>query len=149
MDETLSALLLAEEVAQVSAEWDQLSALDQSILETTGRIAEEEGRHSALAWQTLRWICQTEAGACKAIDEVLTRESKHLAMENHPVNREWDRLFKIVGPFVLRGEGLSASGIQCSAEKDLQFLSTLNAEYLADYIVERVLCGYRSATNLV
>jgi len=151
--ETLSALTLAEEVAEGMASWDQLDddngALEKSIIEATGKIANDEGNHSALAWNTVRWICQTEpAPACKAMEDILLdRNTIHLSESASPsVFRAWDTLLNSMVPFVFRDETtLQVSSIRCSSNnqdpKGAIPLSTMNAHSLAHRIVERVFCG--------
>lgn len=152
--ETLSALTLAEEVAEGMARWNQLhddDALEKSIIEATGKIADDEGNHSALAWNTILWICQTEpAPACKAIQDILQDQNTILPTESASpsVFRAWNTLLDGMVPFILRGEATTMHGsskiVQCSSNHDGEKgpipLSTLNAHSLAHRILERVLC---------
>jgi len=150
IEETVSALSLPEEVAQGINDWDRLSALDRSILESTGQIALEEGNHSALAWQTIQWICETEVPACQAIEEMITKSLHKTAIKSISVDRAWKQLVTSVVPYVLRGKMTPhALTIQCNnGNIPSPPLSTLNAEMLAERILKRVLCNGRDTASL-
>ena len=75
-DETLSAFEMAEQVdisrsvaaasvdKSVSEALRDLDILETTLMTITRKIALEEGRHSALAWRTVQWICRADAQVC-------------------------------------------------------------------------------------
>jgi len=136
-------LILAEEVSQKIGLWDQLDSLDKSILEATGKIAEEEGNHAVLAWQTIQWICQTEASACRAIEEAFHDDSSRVAEVNGAVHRSWYALLNGMVPYVFKGDASLASTNQCSSTEEDPHLSDLDAKWLSEGILERVLCDFQ------
>jgi len=86
VDETLSALAAAAECELISDALEHGSAgggkyrgvADEVLLwirEELRAIAVDEGRHSALAWRTLGWVCEVDAGACEAAKQRVLNES--------------------------------------------------------------------------
>ena len=69
-DETLSALQMAIQVDAFSA-LPHPDELTRMLMNVTRTIALEEGKHSALAWRTIHWICQVDTTACNNIKSEL------------------------------------------------------------------------------
>lgn len=124
--------------------WDQLDSLEQSILEATGKIAEEEGNHAVLAWQTIQWICQKEASACRAIEQAFHEDSSRVSeMTGSSVYRSWQTILNAMVPFVFKGDTSPASTNQCSSREEGPLLFDMDARWLSEEILDRVLCDFR------
>jgi hypothetical protein len=106
--ETLSALVLAAEVDN-SASLDDVYSL---LADKTRTIALEEGKHSSLAWRTIRWVCSIDAVACDAVKtQVLNPPNligagrKRLtSAADDEVEEAWTRIHEVLLPFVTSGQ---------------------------------------------
>ena len=86
VDETLSSLEAAAEadiIARVlddGAAGTKYSGVDGDVLAWIGRelrvIAREESNHAALAWRTIKWVCDTDSDACDAVKEQVLNKSE-------------------------------------------------------------------------
>ena len=154
VQETLSALEMAVEVD----EWTEAhgaredghqmgSDISELLMDKTRTIALEEGRHSALSWRTIHWVCQNDAEACHAARGKLL-EPVHLADAIKPdlhrssagsrkIKRAWAHIQKNLVPFVTMEEEhrtlTDCTSASSSATDGLTWL-------LVDNIVRGVQC---------
>ncbi|CAB9512192.1 expressed unknown protein [Seminavis robusta] len=135
IDETLSALLLAMEVQKLQQqqpqqqqqqhdnskqedEWMSRHEREWIQAEMT-QIALEEAGHAALAWNTIRWICQQhDKSACKAVQATVLAPqrlqqalTKRLSSSNHHnqddkamMEQVWTALYQTLVPLVVSAE---------------------------------------------
>jgi hypothetical protein len=78
IEETLSALELAAEVDEAFGKRGSLDDVSSLLADKTRKIALEEGKHSALAWHTILWVCNTNKAVCDAVKREVLNPS-HLA----------------------------------------------------------------------
>jgi hypothetical protein len=93
VDETLSALEAAAEadfikrVLDYGAAGTKYSGVDWDVLAWIGdemrAIANEESNHAALAWRTIKWVCNIDSDACDAVKErVLNKDELDKAFQH-------------------------------------------------------------------
>lgn len=85
VDETISAFTAALEAVHISEvlekgiQESKYSSVDRETLifirDELTKIAMDESNHSALAWQTLQWVCSIDSDSCDAVDNDVFNES--------------------------------------------------------------------------
>jgi len=112
IDETLSALLAALEVDELLSHQQQYISEEerQWLKDQMWAIALEEASHSALAWRTIRWICDKDSEACVAVKSSMF-DAAHLQaavqkrLEGRPFSLEkaqmaWEQIHNALIPLV-------------------------------------------------
>jgi hypothetical protein len=106
IEETLSALELAAEVDKVIDKRGSLDDVSSLLPDKSRKIALEQGKHSALAWRTIRWVCRTDKAVCDAVQREVFNPS-HLAgagrtrfasRDNDDIAKAWTRIQETVLP---------------------------------------------------
>lgn len=103
VDETVSSLIAAAEVQEMEEDNDNTITVTGSIKNNLVIISKDEARHSALAWKTIKWICQEDNQLCiKVLDYMktsgLTRAMASVRSSNLKedskltVGTEWNRI---------------------------------------------------------
>ena len=76
------------------------------LADRTRKIALEEGKHLALAWRTILWVCNTDKALCDAVKREVLNPS-HLAgagrtrfasRDNDDAGRAWTRIHEALLP---------------------------------------------------
>jgi len=111
VDETISAFVAAAEAVHISEVLEKgvrdskYSNVDRDTLtfirDELANIAMDESNHSALAWQTLQWVCSVDASACDTVFNDVFNES---ALENRFVHRAHNALGEVSSPGAIRSE---------------------------------------------
>jgi hypothetical protein len=127
--ETLSALEMAVEVDRAGAavyvdvddDDDDVSVM---LMRKTKTIALEEGRHSALAWRTIHWVCSTDSAACDIVKRQVF-EKFNLAgagkgrsgsqADSDKIEKAWTRTYETLVSFVTMQEDTTLDGAWWSA----------------------------------
>lgn len=81
LDETLSAF----KAMQDSIDTDENGSPNE-LAHVLRQIALEEGRHSALAWRTVRWACGANAAVCEAVSAAFTPQELSKAARRHSLS---------------------------------------------------------------
>jgi hypothetical protein len=111
IEETLSTLRLAAEVDEAAGKMDDLDDVSSLLADKTRKIALEEGRHSALAWRTIRWVCSIDEAACDtAKREVLNPShltgvgrNRFASRDDDEIEKAWTRIHETLLPIVTMG----------------------------------------------
>ena len=118
IEETLSAIEMAVEYDAYSVTSDGndeavLARMIGMLMETTRTIALEEGNHSALAWRTIAWVCDSDEIACNTVQEQVLNPSnlvdagKKRFSNSQEAQRIWECIWAPLLPIVAGGEGAS------------------------------------------
>jgi hypothetical protein len=90
-----------DEAAGKSGSLDDVSSL---LADRTRKIAFEQGKHSALAWRTIRWVCRSD----KAVSDAVKREvlnpshlvgagrTRFASRDNDGTAKAWTRVYETV-----------------------------------------------------
>jgi len=121
VEETLSSLAAAYEVvARLDARKDLAASTKAVLKEKIFIIAREETEHSALAWRTVRWACQTDVEVCSAVkSDVFEASFLENSFEkrfggyryDQSLKQAWDTVHKALVPYVSRGKVDTAGGL--------------------------------------
>jgi hypothetical protein len=128
--ETLSALDLVNQVdkqqqqAMTSSYLNKQLTLDNFLTETTKQITMEEAQHAALAWRTIRWICETDAKVYAAVQNQVLNDKTMESMLRYRFpaastnfRTAWQSLYQKLIPYVVTGK--SIKGVEyCFLAKD-------------------------------
>jgi hypothetical protein len=106
--ETLSALVLAAEVDN-TARLDDVYSL---LADKTRTIALEEGKHSSLAWRTIRWVCSVDEAACNTVKTQVLNPPNLIgagrrsltSTADDEVEGAWTHIHEVLLPFVTSGQ---------------------------------------------
>jgi hypothetical protein len=151
--ETLSALVLAAEVDNAA----RLDGVYSLLADKTRTIALEEGKHSSLAWRTIRWVCSIDEAVCDAVKtQVLNSPNligaggiRLASAADDDVGKAWTRIHEALLPFATSGQ--ASTTLDCAVgsvgeENEATSLTSL----LVHNIIHGVQCedGYvRSSVN--
>jgi hypothetical protein len=150
--ETLSALMLAAEVDD-SASLDDVYTL---LADKTRTIALEEGKHSSLAWRTIRWVCSIDEAACDAVKtQVLNPRNligagkKRLtSTAGDEVEEAWTRIHEVLLPFVTSGQVSTTLDCTVGSVGEVNEATSLTW-VLAHNIIHGVQCEDEAVRSLV
>jgi hypothetical protein len=111
VDETISAFVAAAEALHITKVLEtgfrdsKYSNVDRDTLtfirDELINIAMDESNHSALAWQTLQWVCSVDSSSCDAVYNDVFNES---TLESKFVQRAHNALGEVASPGAIRSE---------------------------------------------
>jgi hypothetical protein len=164
IEETLSALELAAEVEEAVGKRGSLDDVSSLLADKTRKIALEEGKHSALAWRTIHWVCNTNKAVCDAVKEEVLHPS-HLAgagrtrfasRDNDDAAKAWTRIYEtllplatmaVVSPPVVAPEQ-ALSTFDCTVDKTAEIDDNGGLIWaLVNNIIRGVQCDYKTGLS--
>jgi uncharacterized protein (UPF0333 family) len=133
----------------VDADEDEMSTM---LMRKTKIIALEEGRHSALAWRTIHWVCSTDSAACDIVKRDVFETTKLAGATkaySDNIAKAWSRLYEDLVPFVTMKEALPtwASTLDCTTTAEDTNESDVTG-LLVQNILQGVYCAVQSSGSL-
>jgi len=138
IDETLSALIRAGELMELNgSSSNSRPSLLRVLKEKLTTISRDEARHAALAWRTIRWICEENVELCTEVNNYIKMEWLNRTMlrlkscglkevTKNIIIVELRNLFKLLESFVMKDV---LSGEKSPViPKDLNFIEEISQD---------------------
>jgi hypothetical protein len=126
-------------------------------------ITLEEGRHSALAWRTIHWVCSTDSTACDIVKRQVFEKVKLAGAgkgrsgsqaDSDKIEKAWTRLSETLVSFVTIQEDATLAGAWTST-LDCASADTQGEEdeaggltgLLVENIIRGVYCGVKESST--
>jgi len=146
IDETISALLAAAEVQQLSNE--DSNSLPFSWKEKVEIIATEEAKHSALAWRTIHWACSKDSDVCMKVMRFLYDqqglEHFNTADLDEQIAKSLDRNFMKVINNLMPLVSNAVNEIEIYGTHDDDFIGEI-----ADLMITNVISALKSVSVMI
>jgi hypothetical protein len=164
IEETLSALELAAEVDEAVGKGGSLDDVSSLLADKTRKIASEEGKHSALAWRTICWVCDTDKAVCDGDKrEVLnpshlagTGRTRFASRDNDDATKAWTRIYEtllplatmaVVSPLAV-APGQALPSFDCTVESAAEVDENGGLIWaLVNNIIQGVQCDYENGRS--
>jgi hypothetical protein len=156
--------LRTAEVDEAVGKRGSLDDMSSLLVDKTRKIALEEGKHSALAWRTIRWVCNTNKGVCDAVKREVLNPShltgagrtRFASRDNDDAAKAWTRIHETllplatmmaVGPPVVAPEQ-ALSAFDYTVDKTAEIDNNGGLIWaLVNNIIRRVQCDYETGRS--